>query len=502
HHPMWRPDSANPAQPDPVPPETVTEAIPLSSAVARIENSAAIQESDFAELAAKLAAHGGGKIPVELSGELALDIVLNEIVEHACLYTGATGAAIALARGEEMVCRATSGGNAPELGSLLDMNSGLSGACVRSRQIQRCDDALADPSADAEVSRQLGVRSVVVLPLLQDEELIGIFEIFSLRPAAFSDGDLGTLEVLAERALKNAQARKSSLVSIGLAPNSSGGGGAGREHATEVSEEQAASEAAGDNAMEYESLTAKLALGTLEAASSPPRRVDWLTLLMSGAIVAVALLMGTVFAMRMGWLKTGQHRAPRVATTASASSALATSAAGRGNPNAGAPGSMTPANARNKSTTGQSGSEENARVPEGSLRVYENGKEIFRMPPSEAGATEVRPGEKDANTDSGLQPASVVELSPDAAEGSLLRRVEPEYPEQALTQRVQGPVLLDVHISQEGAVQEIKLVSGEPLLAEAAIAAVRQWRFKPQTVNGQAVEMETRITLKFTLPTN
>jgi TonB family protein len=499
---MWRPDSANPAQPDTVPPETVMEAVPLPSAVARTENSAASQESDFAELTAKLAAHGGGKIPAELSGELALDIVLNEIVEHACLYTGATGAAIALARGEEMVCRATSGGSAPELGSLLDMNSGLSGACVRSRQIQRCDDALADPRADAEVSRQLGVRSVVVLPLLQDDELIGIFEIFSLHPAAFSDGDLGTLEVLAERALKNAKARQSSLASIGLASNSSGGG-AEREHATELSGGQAASESAGDDTLEYESLTPKLALGTLEPASSTPRRFDWVTLLMSGAIVTIALLMGTVFAMRMGWLKAGgQRRVPRPATTASASSALATSTAKRGTASASAPGSLTPANAQNRSTTGPSGSGESVRVPEGSLRVYENGKEIFRIPPSEAGATEVRPGEKDANTDSGLQPASVVELSPEAAEGSLLRRVEPEYPEQALTQRVQGPVLLDVHISPEGAVQEIKLVSGEPLLAEAAIAAVRQWRFKPQTVNGHAVEMETRITLKFTLPTN
>jgi protein TonB len=122
------------------------------------------------------------------------------------------------------------------------------------------------------------------------------------------------------------------------------------------------------------------------------------------------------------------------------------------------------------------------------------------MPPSEAGATGVRPAEKEANIDSGLQPARIVELSPDAAEGSLVRRVEPKYPEQALTQRVQGPVLLDVHISEEGGVQEVKLVSGSPLLAEAAIAAVRQWRFKPQSVNGRAVEMETRITLKFTLP--
>jgi protein TonB len=91
-------------------------------------------------------------------------------------------------------------------------------------------------------------------------------------------------------------------------------------------------------------------------------------------------------------------------------------------------------------------------------------------------------------------------LSADAAEGILVHRVEPEYPEQARMQHVQGPVLLDVHMDREGAVQDVKLVGGDPLLGEAAIAAVRQWRFKPQMVNGRAVEMETKITLRFTLP--
>ncbi len=148
--------------------------------------------------------------------------MLNEIVEQACLATGATGAAIALARDGEMVCRASTGGNAPELGTPLDMNSGLSGACLRSRQIQRCDDTLTDPNVEAEVSRQLGIRSVVVLPLLRAEDSIGIFEVFSARLAAFGERDLRTLEVLRDRILKNIQARKSSLDALELAPTSVG----------------------------------------------------------------------------------------------------------------------------------------------------------------------------------------------------------------------------------------------------------------------------------------
>src|SRR5579863_1437957 len=197
HHPMWRPDPEKPVPPDPVPNEPAVEKVRLPSdpTFQTIETSpVAKSESDFAELAAKFAAHGGGKIPLDLSRELALDVVLNEIAEQACAITGATGAAIALAGGAEMVCRASSGEMAPELGTRMDTNSGLSGECVRSRRMQHCDDALADPTGDAEVSRQLGVRSVMVLPLLQDDKLIGIFEILSARPAAFGEREERALE--------------------------------------------------------------------------------------------------------------------------------------------------------------------------------------------------------------------------------------------------------------------------------------------------------------------
>jgi protein TonB len=141
--------------------------------------------------------------------------------------------------------------------------------------------------------------------------------------------------------------------------------------------------------------------------------------------------------------------------------------------------------------------------PEGGLRVFEKGKEIFRMPPSGTDVDASSPlAKKTGNTNSTLRQAQIVELSADAAEGSLVRRVEPEYPERALAEHVQGPVTLDVRIGQDGTVQAIKILSGEPQLAEAATAAVRQWKFKPHIVDGRAVEMETQLTLTFTLPSS
>jgi TonB family protein len=101
---------------------------------------------------------------------------------------------------------------------------------------------------------------------------------------------------------------------------------------------------------------------------------------------------------------------------------------------------------------------------------------------------------------SGVEQVSIYELSPEAASGSLLHRVEPDYPQESLQRHIQGPVVLDVRIARNGTTQEVKLVAGERLLADAAIAAVKQWQFKPHLIKGQPVEMQTRVTLNFRLP--
>jgi TonB family protein len=508
HYPIWRPDPAKSTPAGPVSSETAPEELPIPPTGSAIENGGTTrQESDFAEVAAKFATHAHGRIPAQLSGELALDIVLNEIVEQACLATGASGAAIALARDGEMVCRASTGGNAPELGTPLDMNSGLSGACLRSRQIQRCDDALTDPNVDAEASRELGIRSIVVLPLLRGEDSIGIFEVFSARLAAFGERDLRTLEVLTDRILRNIQARKSSLDALELAPTSVGemlqDGPETEIPETDIEETAEVPVETGENQGSSQDLeTAQHDLENAPAIFAVSRRFDWITALMCAVVVGMALLMGTALAVRMGWVKAGgPHHAARVVAAASSAPAVKASSAGNQTTGFHLVQTKTSTGGQNKVTTNEAASRpETGHLPDGSLRIYENGKEIFSIPPSGTDAAGGASAEKTAS--SALQPASIVELSSDAAEGNLLRRVEPEYPEQALAQHVQGPVLLDLHIGRDGSVQQIKVVSGDAELAEAAVTAVRQWKFKPQLVHGRPVEMETQITLKFTLPSS
>ena len=84
-------------------------------------------------------------------------------------------------------------------------------------------------------------------------------------------------------------------------------------------------------------------------------------------------------------------------------------------------------------------------------------------------------------------------------EGSLIRKVEPKYPPLAIAARIQGSVVLAAVISKAGTIENLKLVSGHPMLVAAAIDAVRQWQYRPYVLNSEVIEVETQITVNFTL---
>ena len=87
-------------------------------------------------------------------------------------------------------------------------------------------------------------------------------------------------------------------------------------------------------------------------------------------------------------------------------------------------------------------------------------------------------------------------------EGSLIRRVLPVYPPLARSARIEGPVVLAAVISKAGAIEHLQVLTGHPMLAKAAIDAVSQWRYRPYILNGEAIEVETRITVNFILSGN
>lgn len=92
-----------------------------------------------------------------------------------------------------------------------------------------------------------------------------------------------------------------------------------------------------------------------------------------------------------------------------------------------------------------------------------------------------------------------VRVSQGVSQGLLIHQVKPNYPPLARQARIAGSVVLQAVISKSGTIENLHLVQGHPMLAPAAIDAVKQWRYKPYFLNGEPVEVETQITVNFTL---
>jgi TonB family protein len=423
---------------------------------------------DVEEVARALAAHGGGAA----SYDLALDLVLNGVVEEARFVTRATGAAIALARAGEMVCRASSGPDAPDLGVRVETTSGLSGACLQTGTLQQCSNTETDPRVNAEACRRLGVRSILVLPLGDGPQPFGVLEVFSSLVDAFGDRDIRELQILARRVVANKKSAESVAGSGSVVPD-------------EILLEAAA------DAVQPEATPSAPELISEAAAEAPAdaeyrygRGNDVWTAVLGFLVIATAVLLGLALGWRgaIGRGFSGQVKATQTQATRSGNSSADQEAAGRPSGDGAAP-AQSGSPLQPASPGGAPGAAASVEPPSGGLVVTENGKVIYQLATTADGARQEEGGSVSRLTDS-----------------RLIHRVEPEYPAEARAQKIQGLVTLEVQIGTEGAVHNIAVVDGNPMLAEAAVEAVRQWRYRPYTANGRPVEMQTRVRIRFTLP--
>jgi putative methionine-R-sulfoxide reductase with GAF domain len=130
------------------------------------------------------------------AAELDLEPAISAITERAQHLTGATGAAIALRAGDEIVCRARAGRTAPDLGVRLQTDAGISAEAVRTGEVMLCHDAERNPRVDLASCRRLGVRSILVSPLRYYRRTLGVFEVLSSSPSAFDERDVATMQLL------------------------------------------------------------------------------------------------------------------------------------------------------------------------------------------------------------------------------------------------------------------------------------------------------------------
>jgi TonB family protein len=396
------------------------------------------------QVAQTLAAHGGG----EFSFDLALDLVLNDIVEQARTVTGATGAAVALYRDGELTCRATSGVNAPDLGVRVDATSSLAGACMSTGEIQQCGDTETDARVNAEACRRLGVRSMLIAPLVDGQKLIGVIQVFASWPDAFGKREITAMQVLAGRiAESNREAEAGiSLPELDSAPT----------EPAEIMSEPIIQD-------EQEEAIAE--------ESEPLKRIDVWGAVLVTLVIAAAIALGLV----IGWRKAAEFSKSAHSKMSVPNISQITETPAPATPNV---ASNEPAATSTKDDASAAPPLAAKPVPlAGGLLVTQNGKVVYRSP------------------------SQVPKLAANqSAARSLVHRVNPEYPAEARTRNIQGPVVLDVQVLGDGTIGTISVVSGDPLLARSAIDAVKLWRYQPESANGQGVESQTRITVKFTLP--
>ena len=187
-----------------------------SGGVGEVSALSAAKEASVTTSPAIIPADDGGRSLTEMA-QRDLEAALQLLAERAQYITGASGAAIALLEGDEMICRASAGPSAPALGAEVQVKSGLTGESVRTRKVLRCDDAETDARVNRESCRELGIKSVMVVPLLGELEVIGVFELFADRANAFEERDVTALERLAEMvqtSLEHANAAKRALQEI------------------------------------------------------------------------------------------------------------------------------------------------------------------------------------------------------------------------------------------------------------------------------------------------
>jgi TonB family protein len=402
--------------------------------------------------------------------ELALDLVLHELVMRAADATGASSAALALTRGDEMVCRAATGLHAPDLGVPLNIRDGLSGACLHTRQPQLCVDTESDPRVDSAIASRLRIRSMLIVPVLDEDDLIGVLEVFSSEPAAFSENEQSLLEASARdyTRVKHAAADLRQRLPAALAFASS------------------------DQQQLHVETLPPTPPACSEATSSPrktqplPLYQTWSMILATLAILA-AVALSFMVGSRVGWLLSSSPSAQvqRSSSAAANPGAPPTALAGK-------PAALTPAAA----STIAAQPPPIASADE--LVVYDHGKVIFRVRPvtRKSGASAI----VDAAESARIAPSSVVWLAPDQAERRLRNRIEPQYPADALGAHRSGDVALDVLVAEDGSVASIHILSGDPLLAAAAAAAVGQWRYEPYRRKERPSEFLTTVTLKFAPP--
>jgi TonB family protein len=365
---------------------------------------------------------------------------------------------------------------------------------------QRCHDVETDSRFDLASSRRLGIRSFLIVPVQDDKKtVVAIIQTFSARPQAGNDRDLLALQGLGRHIVDHREAAERIFAPIPKIV-----------------------------AKANPQITpGKKTLSPLAQWFNTAKLTIWaerLNLTLRLLIIILAIFLGWTIG-RSERESTGQNRGasaaavvnhPQIAVTPSESnSASLVQVANQSAP----PASLNDAsevNAKEEQSPSESESHRNhvkprhapvsklmpADVTSGSLVIFDNGRRVFPMKSLQSRPFSDAPpiGERKQAKSKSKDQETPVSVSEDIAEEHLLNRIEPDYPEDAREQRLQGTVILNINVGKDGAVHSLSRVAGDSELALLAAKAVRQWKFTPLVRDGASVSFESQVTLSFALP--
>lgn len=423
-------------------------------------------------------------------GNLTRDEALQLLVARMLDLTHASGAAIGIAEAGEMVCRA-SAGLAPEVGVQIASDTGITGECIRSGQTIYCEDTELDPRVDREACWALDLRSSLLVPVMQGQNVAGVLELFSPNPAAFGPDHrwlaqrlaVLTAQLARDEAMASAASPQVEVAAPKIPPKSTRENIIARPTVAPIAEP----------VEEIDILLTPNA--EPESNHRQPRlnhqQVMWLL---------IVLLILTVLAVVL-FLRPSA-KAADVRPVAAISAPTPT--------NVVPPTTTQPAEEQHESrgrrngrthpkAVGAAPTEEVAAmiIPRGTDSLRREEPPATAAPELHVAQTTSLPGVALPMVNSAPQLKQRVAT---VSGGKLMHRVEPEYPSLALRKRIEGDVVLQARINKDGTVGRVRQVQGSPVLGSAAITAVRQWRYEPLRRDNEAQEMDSTITIQFHIP--
>jgi TonB family protein len=426
------------------------------------------------------------------SGAIRRTELMRRIVAQALAATGAKGVALALRShpGGRVVCCASEGAMAPPPGTPLDETSGFTAECLRKGSFIVCEDSETDVRVDPVACMRLGVRSIVAVPVENEGATVGILEALSDQVAAFSKQHIEVLLTLACFAKSVA-------------------GPANTDVHPQIARMELATAAVEAPALpsQAEAIPAHDVIAKVEDSRSWAERVPRRVRLAIAAGVAAALLLAFFATVLWLWMWR-QNAKAEVGKTTNPQPQPAFSS----KPSAGLgvnPPSHGFARARGETERKPLVSKASAveKIPTSEVQRVPTESEAPPAPEDEAMApaaftpltkpntTELTSVLASANT----LPSVSLATSQGVVPARLQHRVEPVYPAEAKRTRIEGAVVLRAALDEAGKVKSVAVVNGNPLLATAAVAAVRQWRYSPAQLSHHATASNTDITIVFRL---